>query len=158
MDVTSVEFYTLAFVVAMALVALLMGRSEKQPPSTYILQLITVPQAVDDADDADDAVTLEPLDQGCCFLLNRSGITLAPDETVNLVITIQQDHCTIIEKKGKKRHRGVVGEPVAGKAVIKCLRPATRYRVRYESQLTSTWATFTLDTSSPTTRVVKLNY
>ena len=29
MDINSVEFYTLAFVVAMALVALLMGRTEK---------------------------------------------------------------------------------------------------------------------------------
>ena len=41
MDINSVEFYTIAFVVAMALIALIMGRSEKQPPSTYIVQLVT---------------------------------------------------------------------------------------------------------------------
>lgn len=156
MDINSVEFYTLAFVVAMALVALLMGRTEKRPPSTYIVQLDTA-----DAEDAEaeDTVTLEPSSERKAVLLKRSGISLAPDETVNLVITIQEDHCTIVEKKGRKnRVKGIEGDPVTGEAVLKCLRPNCKYRMRYESQLTSTWATFTLDTASPTTRVVKLNY
>jgi len=50
MDLNSPEFYTIAFVVAMALVALLMGRREKQPPSTHIVQLLTSP-AEAEADD-----------------------------------------------------------------------------------------------------------
>ena len=45
MDFNSPEFYTIAFVVAMAIVALLMGHREKQPPSTHIIQLITTPEA-----------------------------------------------------------------------------------------------------------------
>ena len=35
MDLNSPEFYTIAFVVAMALVALLMGHREKGPASTH---------------------------------------------------------------------------------------------------------------------------
>ena len=156
MDITSVEFYTLAFVVAMALVALLMGRTEKKPPSTYIVQLDTI--AIDD-DEAEDTVLLQPTAQDKTVLLKRSGIAIAPEDTVNLVITIQEDRCTIVEKKGRKsRNKGFKGDPVSGEATLKCLRPNCKYRMRYESQLNSTWASFTLDTSSQEPRLVKLNF
>ncbi|MBR2569064.1 MAG: ACP S-malonyltransferase, partial [Paenibacillus sp.] len=45
------------------------------------------------------------------------------------------------EKKGIKR-RGAVGDPARGEVTVKFLRPL-KYRIRYESQLTSAWATFT---------------
>ena len=153
MDITSVEFYTIAFVVAMALVALLMGRKEKQPPSTYIVQLATTP---DEGDESEDTVTFDG-EPGKPLRLKRTGISIDPEETVNLVITVQEDHCTIVEKKGKKK-RGSLGEAVIGEAVIKWLRPAGKFHLRYESQLTSTWATFTLDTTTPVHRIVKLNF
>lgn len=157
MDITSVEFYTLAFVVATALVALLMGSSEKKPPSTYIVQLATTPIGDDEDSDAQDTVTLQPA--GESVTLQRTGIAIAPDETVNLVITVQEDRCTIVEKKGRKnKNKGVEGIPVTGEAVLKGLRHGNKYRMRYESQLTSTWATFTLDTSSQQARLVKLNF
>lgn len=152
MDLNSPEFYTIAFVVFMGLIALLMGRTEKKPPSTYIVQLETTAAE----SDGEDTVSMEPADGGR-VLLRRSGIALADEETVNLVITIQEDHCTIVEKKGVKRRRAVA-EPVTGEAVLKCLRPGSKYRVRYESQLTSTWAMFTLDTSSPEVKRVELNF
>ena len=152
MDLNSPEFYTVAFVVAMALVALLMGRTEKKPPSTYIFQLMTA-----EADgEADDVLRLESADGGR-IRLSRTGIALGAEETVNLVITIQEEQCTIIEKKGVKR-RTATPLPVSGEATLKCLRPDTRYRVRYESQLTSAWATFTLDTASPGPTEVTLRY
>ena len=152
MDLNSPEFYTIAFVVFMALIALLMGRTEKKPPSTYIVQLETTAAE----SNGEDTVSMESADGGR-VLLRRSGITLADEETVNLVITIQEDHCTIVEKKGVKRRRAVA-EPVAGEAVLKCLRPSCKYKVRYESQLTSTWAMFTFDTSSPEVKRVELNF
>lgn len=152
MDFNSPEFYTLAFVVAMALVALLMGRREKQPPSTHIIQLTTAP----DEGGADDILCMEPIDGGR-IRLTRTGLTLGAEETVNLVITIQEDHCNIIEKKGLKR-RGAVAEPVTGEAILKCLRPGSKYRIRYESQLTSAWASFNLDTTSPQPITVTLKY
>ena len=152
MDLNSPEFYTIAFVVAMALVALLMGRREKQPPSTYIVQLQTV--AADDT--AADEVRIEPMGNGN-LRLRRTGITLGEVETVNLVITVQEEHCSIVEKKGVKR-RGAVPIPVTGEAVLKCLRSDTKYRIRYESQLTSSWATFTLDTSATQLTQVRLKY
>ena len=152
MELNSPEFYTLAFVVAMALIALLMGHNEKKPPSTHIVPLDTVP---DDAG-SDDVLTLEPVDGGC-VVLRRTGLSLAPEETIHLVITIQEDKCKIIEKKGLKR-RGAVGEPVKGEAKLKCLRPGNKYSIRYESQLTSTWATFTFDTLHDADKRVELKY
>lgn len=152
MDLNSPEFYTIAFVVFMGLIALLMGRTEKKPPSTYIVQLATT--ATESG--GEDTVSMEPADGGH-VLLHRSGITLAAEETVNLVITLQEDHCTIIEKKGVKR-RQAIGEPVAGEAVLKCLRPGNKYKIRYESQLTSTWAMFTLDTSCLEVKKVELSF
>ncbi len=152
MDLHSPEFYTIAFVVAMALVALLIGRREKQPPSTYIAQLTTTPVEGED----EDVLCLEPIDGGR-IRLTRTGLTLGDEETINLVITIQEEHCSIVEKKGVRRRRAV-GEPVAGEATLKCLRPGTKYRIRYESQITSAWATFTFDTTSATPVTVSLKY
>lgn len=148
----SPEFFTLAFVVVMSLVALVFGRREKQPPSTYIVQLDTTP-----ADgDADNVLTMEPLDGGRT-LVRRTGLAIGAEESINLVITVQEEQCTIIEKKGLKRRRAVA-EPVVGEAVLQCLRPGTRYRIRYESQLTSTWATFALDTANPHPSHVSLKF
>ena len=97
MDITSPEFYTIAFVIAMALVALLMGRTEKKPPSTYIVQLLTAPEE----EEREDAVRVEVLDDGKVHI-ERTGFTLGLDETVNLVFTIRDGECTIVEKKGRK--------------------------------------------------------
>jgi hypothetical protein len=152
MDINSVEFYTIAFVVAMALVGLLMGRTEKRPPSTHIVQLATTPVA--DVEDEEDVVCLEALDNGRVHF-TRSGPSIGPEEKVNLVITIQEDRCSIVEKKGIRRRRSL-GEPVRGEVTVKCLRPGVKYRMRYESQVTSAWASFAYDTSSPDPKVVKL--
>lgn len=151
MDINSIEFYTIAFVVAMALVALLMGRTEKKPPSTYIFQLLTIPADSDD----EDMLCIEALDGGR-VRLSRTGLSIGPEETVNLIFTISDDKCSIVEKKGVRRRRSV-DESVTGEVTVRCLRPGCRYRIRYESQVTSTWATFTFDTSSPVPKNVKLN-
>lgn len=151
MDITSPEFYTIAFVVAMALVALLMGRSEKKPASTHIAQLLTVP----DEGDSEDAVQIEVLPNGKVRFV-RTGIMLGAEETVHLVFTVRDGECGIVEKKGVKR-RSSIGESVVGEATVKCFRPI-KYKVRYESQLTSSWATFSLDVSAPTVMRVELSY
>lgn len=151
MDVTSVEFYTLAFVVAMALVALLIGKRDKGTPSTHIVQLLTTP----DSEDSEDMLLLER-EPGGRVRLCRTGLYLGPEETVNLVFTISDDHCSIVEKKGIKR-RGSIGEPVSGEVTVKCLRPI-KYHMRFDSQVTSTWATFTYDATSEQAKEVKLSF
>ena len=145
-SLNSPEFYTIAFVVAMALLAMFLGHREKQPPSTYIVPLATTPVEKEETtqqsdpeggcpqtvqnnqvsrdQSCPDVLCLEPQDGGR-VLLSRTGLTLGAEETINLVITIQEDHCTIIEKKGLKR-RGAVGEPVTGQATLKCLRPGMK--------------------------------
>lgn len=150
-DVTSVEFYTLAFVVAMALVALLIGKRDKGTPSTHIVQLLTTTGGEDD----EDTLRLER-QQGGRVRLTRTGLSLGTEETVNLVFTISDDHCTIVEKKGIKR-RGSKGEPVSGEVTVKCLRPI-KYHMRFDSQVTSTWATFTYDAASQEPKEVKLSF
>lgn len=152
MDLNSPEFYTIAFVVAMALVALLMGKREKQPPSTYIVQLATTPAE----GEANDTLCLAPMEGGR-IRLERSGLSHGDEETVNLVITITDDECSIVEKKGVRRRKSMP-QPVTGQATLKCFKPNTKYRLRYESQLTSAWASFTLDTSSPHPTQVTLRY
>lgn len=152
MDLNSPEFYTLAFVVAMALVALLMGHRDKGPASTHIVQLLTTP-AEREADD--DTLRMKNVGGGR-ILISREGLMLGEDETVNLVFTIRDDECTILEKKGVKR-RGTVGVPVKGEVKVKCLRPI-KYHIRFESQVTSRWASFTLDPASTSEKQVTLGY
>ena len=134
----------------------LMSRREKNPPSTHIVQLLTTP--VEDAaqGDAQDLLTMEVTEDGK-VTVQRTGLSLGSEETANLVITIQDDHCTIIEKKGLKR-RGCIGQPVTGQATLDCLRPGYRYRMRYESHLTSAWATFNFDMASAVPKQVILTY
>lgn len=152
MDLNSPEFYTLAFVVAMALVALLMGHRDKGPASTHIVQLLTTPAERE----ADDDTLLMKNVGGGRILISREGLMLGEDETVNLVFTIRDDECTILEKKGVKR-RGTVGVPVKGEVKVKCLRPI-KYHIRFESQVTSGWASFTLDAASTSEKQVTLDY
>lgn len=151
MDLNSPEFYTLAFVVAMALVALLMGHRDKGPASTHIVQLVTTPA---DEETEEDTLTMQ-LVAGRVRIC-REGLMLGDEETVNLVFTIRGDECSIVEKKGVKR-RGVIGVPVKGEVSVKCLRPV-KYRVRYESQVTSRWASFTFDAASAGPKQVTLGY
>ena len=151
MDITSPEFYAIAFVVAMALVALLMGRSEKKPASTHIVQLLTTP----DEGGGENQLIIEVLEGGK-VRLSRTGLMLADGETVNLVFTLRDGECTVEEKKGVKR-RGPAIHVVQGEATVKCFRPM-KYRVRYESQVTSTWATFAMDASMPGVTRVRLTY
>ena len=155
MDLNSPEFYTLAFVVAMALVAMLMGTRDKGQASTHIFQLVTSPVEGDDESIDDDKLLMRNEGNGK-VLIHRQGLNLGDEETINLVFTIRDDECNILEKKGVKR-RGVVGTPVQGQVTVKCLRPI-KYRVRYESQVTSRWASFTFDTASSQEKQVSLNY
>lgn len=151
MDLNSPEFYTLAFVVAMALVALLMGHREKGPASTHIVQLVTSPT---DEEIDEDTLSMQRVAGG--VRVYREGLMLGDEETVNLVFTIRGDECSIVEKKGVKR-RGVIGSPVKGEARVKCLRPV-KYRVRFESQITSRWASFSFDAASVDEKQVTLGY
>ena len=155
MDLNSPEFYTLAFVVAMALVAMLMGTRDKGQASTHIFQMVTSPVEGDDESIDDDKLQMRNEGNGK-VLIHRQGMTLGDEETINLVFTIRDDECNILEKKGVKR-RGVVGTPVQGQVTVKCLRPI-KYHVRYESQVTSRWASFTFDAASSQEKLVLLNY
>lgn len=137
----------------MALVAMLMGKRDRALPSTHIVQLATTSD--DDYTDDDDLLTIEAADGGG-ILIRRKGLSLAPEETVNLVFTISDDNCTIVEKKGVRK-RAAASLNVRGQVKVKFLRPI-KYHIRYESHVTSAWATFSYDASAAQSLSVTLKY
>jgi len=152
MDINSVEFYTLAFVVAMALVGWLVGRRERRQPSTFIVPLDV---QADDAGGHGDGLGLQVHADGSVVVV-RGGLMLADGETVHLVINVADGRCDIVEKKGIKR-RGVP-RLMQGSARVVCLPAREQWQVRYDSEVTSRWATFRLDNTHPGTLEVDMRY
>jgi len=140
MDFSSIEFYTLAFVVAMAVLGFLMGKRDKGLACTHIVQLSV--SSADKPDEA-DSVSLTLQDDGS-ILLSRTGLRLGEGETINLVITITGNQCLMVEKKGIKQRRAA-RQPIHASVELTCLPMNEPLRVRYESQLTTRWAMFTCD-------------
>jgi len=155
METMSVEFYTLAFVVAMAVVGYLISRNDKSAKSTHIVQLDT--NLVTSTDNQNDILRLQPQRDGS-ILLTRCGLFIAEGETVNLVITIADDKCSIVEKKGIVKRRARAKQPITGSVTLTCLPTGGKLHVRYDSQITSRWVTFTFDPTKATTTIAELRY
>ena len=96
----SIEFYTLALLVAFALLALIFGQKDKSPASTYIKAL-----ALQDGNGEDSMLELLSHDNGD-LELRRTGMQLRQDDTVNLVVTLGDGELRVVEKKGADRSGG----------------------------------------------------
>lgn len=142
-DFNSPEFYTLALVIAIALVGLLFGERDPGPASTGIAPFTLNPCVTD----APGRIALHALDDGDVMVL-RDGMPVNDGDTVNIVATVVGDKVTIVEK------RGVYGRGEAysadGTATLSCLGHR-RYHVRYESELTGQWALFTFKNTAGNT-------
>ena len=125
----------MCLVVAMALIALLFGSPDKGEATTYITAMTLNPCVTSD----DGLVMLKALDNGEVLVL-RNGIPIIEGDTVNIVITAVGDKLTIIEKRGVAARSGLEVK-VDATATIPHL-VATRFHVRYESELTGQWALF----------------
>jgi len=157
MDVGSIEFYTVAFIVAMALVGYFMSRGEKPHASTRVVQLETAPALVENDE---DILHVQWSQREGTMVLSRCGLRLGEGETANLVVTVAGDRCTIVEKKGRGMRR-VSRHAVTGTVTVPWDVDPTveRLHVRYDSQLTSRWAAFVLDVTQDTIdEVVTLRY
>ncbi len=135
-EVNSTEFFVLALAVAIALVALLFGQSDKGEATTHITAFSLNPCVTSD----EGLIVLQAQDDGSVLVL-RNAIPLDQGDTVNIVVTAVGDKLTIVEKKGVQS-RTAIDFLADGAALIPHL-PAERFHVRYESEITGKWALFT---------------
>lgn len=134
-DVHSVEFYVIAFVVAMALITLLVGQKHHGEATTNIDTFNLIPSMADEAGLL--AIVSEDTDR---VAITRTGLPISEGDTIILVSTIIDDKWHIEEKRATKGR----GPHVAmdGSAELAFLKPG-RYHVRYDSEVTGQWCTFT---------------
>lgn len=144
MDFTSIEFYTIAFVVAMVLVGFFLSQRRINPASSFINTFDLEPAG--DASAATDAplegsLTLTAGDDGS-VTIERTGLRLVEGETANLVATIIDDKVTIEEKKGKVSALGGKETYYKGKVKVNYFLPNNKVYVRYDSTVTGQWCKF----------------
>jgi len=135
-EINSLEFYVIAFTVAMALVALFFGQDNRGEATTEVTALSLNPSVTDDS----GLVMLQAQDDGSVLVL-RNAIPLDEGDTVNIVVTAVGNKLTIVEKKGVQS-RTAIDLLADGTGMISHL-PADRFHVRYESEITGQWALFT---------------
>ena len=145
MDINSVEFYTIALLVAVALIALLMRQREPEAARTHIVPLDLEPTGEEVP--RDDNATPRPTHLRLTALadgkvaLERDALPLRAQETVNLVATVIDDKVTIEEKKGMTAVFNSQEHYYNGSQTLTFL-PFEKVYIRYESQVTGRWAKF----------------
>lgn len=135
-EINSIEFYVMSLTLAMAVIAILFGSRDKGPATTEITAMTLNTCVTSD----DGLVVLQALDDGGVMVL-RNGLPISDGDTVNIVVTAVGDKLNIVEKVGVASRSGIDAK-VDGTAMIRYL-PATRFHVRYESEITGQWALFT---------------
>lgn len=149
-DVHSVEFYVIAFVVAMALVTLLIGQRDRGEATTNIDTFRLIAMQADEAGVL--AITSEETDR---VTITRTGLPIDDGDTVIVISTIIDDKWHMVEKRAT---RGGGAHLDADAAVeVSFLRPG-RYHVRYDSEITGQWCTFTHTHRLGKTSSTKLRY
>lgn len=129
-DIHSVEFYVVAFGIAIALVALIFGQRERGPATSRIVQLELEPG------EGDATLSVTMIDPGL-MAINRTGLHIDEGDTVNLVATIIDDKVHIAEKWGVKSGSGIT-TTFSGTARLP-LKGKARWHVRYDSEVTGQW-------------------
>ena len=134
-DIHSVEFYVIAFVVAMALVTLLIGQRTRGEATTNIDTLDLTPSLADEAGRLDISS-----DSGDTVSITRTGLPIFEGDTIILVSTVIDDKWHIEEKRATKGRGAHVA--MDGSAQLTFLKPG-RYHVRSDSEITGQWVTLT---------------
>lgn len=151
MDFTSVEFYTIAFFVAMLLVGFFINHKKTSPASSAISALELEPAA----SQGDDISRLRLLarDDGK-VTIEREGLLLSDGETVNLIVTIIEDKITIQEKKGKVSAFGGKESAYNGHVDVTFFPENNKSYLRYESSVAGQWCKLAF-VNSPGNKVEK---
>ena len=146
----SIEFYTLALLVAFALLALIFGQKDKSPASTYIKAL-----DLQDGNGEDSMLELLSHDNGD-LELRRTGMQLRQDDTVNLVVTLGDGELRVVEKKGLIGQAGTELDK-CGSVLLGFVREG-RYEMRYESDVTGQWRLFSYTHKPGNSKKIELKY
>lgn len=143
MDFTSIEFYTIAFCVAMVIVGFFLGQKRIKPASSRINSFELHKDEGDGSNDASSQCTLKFVanDDGT-VTIERTGLQLVDGETVNLIATIIDDKLTIEEKKGKASGLGGREETYSGSVNIDYIPSGSKMYIRYDSSVTGQWCKF----------------
>lgn len=152
MDASSIIYYVLALFVAMVLLGVLLGQRRREVSSTAIAQM----NVFVSPDGADGTLRVTSL-PGERVLIERCGMWLQNEETVNLVATITGSRITIVEKKGMTSVVGAREQRYNGEAVVDFIAPR-RVKLRYESQVTGQWTRLTFTNVAGRQAEVKLSY
>ena len=142
MDFTSIEFYTIAFCVAMGLVGFFLTQKRVKPAASFINVYETEPIE----DQSFDVATQSQLkfianDDGT-VTIERKGLQLVEGETVNIITTIIDDKLTIEEKKGKASTLGGKDNYYTGRVTVDFIPANARIYIRYDSSVTGQWCKF----------------
>jgi len=132
---TSVEFFTIAFFVAMSLVGFFVNQKKTVPASSVInaLELDVAPD-----ENEESKLRLESHDDGV-VTIERDGLLLSDGETVNLITTIIDDKVTISEKKGKVSAFGGKETVFNGHVDVTFFPVGIKSYLRYESSVAGRW-------------------
>lgn len=151
MDFTSVEFYTVAFFVAMVLVGFFVSHKKTAPASSVIsaLDLEPAPSLENDT----SRLRLMAHDDGSVTIV-REGLLLSDGETVNLIVTIIDDKITIQEKKGKVSAFGGKESVYNGHVDVTFFPENNKSYLRYESSVAGQWCKLAF-VNSPGNKVEK---
>ncbi len=135
---TSIEFYCLAMIIAVALLGLLLHQPPQKPAETYIARLFL--QVTDTPSNQSIRISIAP--DGSA-ILSRSGLTGDENQSINLVIDVVGDKVKIVEKRATATNVGAYCLPLRGVAQLNCFRKG-HYTLRFESEVTGTWGTMTV--------------
>ena len=138
MDFTSIEFYTIAFCVAMGLVGFFLTQKRIKPAISRINALEIEPETEDDDSTSPGTLRFSANDNGT-VTIERTGMRLVDGETVNLIATIVDDKLTIEEKKGKASSLGGRDRSYRGHVDVDYIPADGKYYVRYDSSVTGQW-------------------
>lgn len=143
MDFTSIEFYTIAFCVAIGVLCFFLGQKRTKPASSYIhsLDLKKDDEAESTPDNSSGLLKLTADDEGL-VTIERTGLQLVEGETVNLIATVIDDKLTIEEKKGKASALGGKEESFSGSVTVDYFLPNNKLYVRYDSSVSGQWCKF----------------
>lgn len=151
MDITSVEFYSLALVVAFVLLGILLEQRRRGVASTHFATLELTP-----SEQTRSTLTLRAVDDKHVSV-ERDGLPLRDAESVSLVATVSGRDITIVEKKGHSAVLGGHESYYAGRAVVDFM-PARRWKVRFESQVTGEWGRAKFTSLAGNETEVRLTY
>lgn len=149
MDFNSIEFYTILLVVAFALLGVFFSPKDKPPVHSHIVAMTLTPLLESAVSECIKLTALE----GGLVLLQHNCVPLHEGESVNIVASVAGDVLKLVEKKGVVTSDGdVLCQAVAA---FSFLKPHT-YSVRFESEVTGQWCTFSFAATAGNNKVVNL--